>query len=220
MTEQADAARVGLARWLTLHDDLLRGLAHALGNRLGTVTATASILEAGRAPDPRLVAGLQADAGRLEGLLEAVRMLPLRVDAEAEPLLVTDAIAAAERLVAEHPLLHDRQVALHTVGDIPPVRVPFGALVQACAVVLLAGARVTAQAGGHIAATLTADAQGVCFRAGAHEGAAPGEEAADELLEHDARAIDWLLGAHGGVGQVREGGCLLTLPPLVSAPRA
>lgn len=136
-------------------------------------------------------------------------------------MLLDDALAGAQRLVAEHPLLHDRHVEIARVGDVPPVRAPLLTVTQACTIAILAAARITPDA--TITLTLTADAEGVSLRTGAGEGAAAGEQTTDELLEDDARAITWLLAAHGGRGSVetREGtlGCALRLPALVLGSR-
>lgn len=85
---------------------MLRGLAHAVSNRLATVSAMAGMLEGGGALDPRFVRGLQGDAEQLEGLLQTLRMLPRR-ESGVEPMLVSDAADAARRLVEHHPALRD-----------------------------------------------------------------------------------------------------------------
>ena len=80
----------GAARWLSIHDDLLRGLAHAFSNQVATVAAVAALFDASRVPDERVLAGLRSDADRLDGLLEHLRQLPRRGAAELEPLMPGD----------------------------------------------------------------------------------------------------------------------------------
>ena len=59
----------GAERWLSIHDELLRAMAHAVSNRLATISAVASLLEAGGTADARLLEGLRTESERLEGLL-------------------------------------------------------------------------------------------------------------------------------------------------------
>ena len=85
----------GPARWLEVQEALLRGLAHALGNRVGMVAGVADLLGVSAAPSPRMIAALQEEAGRLEALLRRLRGVP-RPGGAAEPVVLAEALAEAE----------------------------------------------------------------------------------------------------------------------------
>jgi len=203
----------GCAHWLTIHDDLLRGLTHAISNRLATVTASASVLEAGLVPDHRVIEGLQRDADRLEGLLQALRQLPQGLAGELEPLLLADALAGARRLVEEHPALRGRSVQVHPVGDVLPVRAEPAAVLHAAAVALLAAARCSPAV---IVVTLETTGDVVRLQARGDGGT---DDPVQELLHRDAEAIRWLLTTSAGHATVLPEGCAFTLPTLPASRR-
>lgn len=209
------AAGVGATRWLTVHDDLLRALAHAVSNRMATVAATAALLEHGIMPEARVVNGLAADAQRMERLLQALRHLPRRVDGAPEPLLVTDALEGAQTLIEEHPDLRDRTVVVELIGDVQPVRAEPGAVLHAAAVAILSAARYTS-AGRAVRVTLETVGDVVRVAAFGDDGPHYG---AEELREEDARAIAWLLADHAGRAESHESGCAFTLPTLQASRR-
>jgi signal transduction histidine kinase len=214
MSDERHSGR-GATRWLTIHDDLLRALAHSLSNRMSTLTAITSLLEHGMTPDPRITSGLQGDAERLEELLTSLRALPRRVDPMAEPMLLADALAGARSLIDEHPAMRDRTITIEPQGDVQPVRAEPGAVLHACAVAMLAAARYTPP-GGALRLTLATDGDVVRVEATGEPGPHYG---ADALLADDAEAIRWLLAADGGRAEIRDAGCAFTLPTLQATRR-
>lgn len=212
---QRSAAEIGATRWLTVHDDLLRALAHAVSNRMATVAATASLLEHGITPEPRVASGLAVDAGRLEQLLQALRHLPRRVDGAPEPLLLTDALDGAQTLIEEHPDLRDRTIVVEARGDVQPVRAEPGAVLHACAVAILSAARYTS-AGRAVRVTLETVGEVVQLVAAGDDGPHYG---AEQLREEDACAIAWLLADQHGRAESHASGCAFTLPTLQASRR-
>lgn len=204
----------GIARWLTVHDDLLRGLAHAVSNRLATVSAMAGLLEGGGALDPRFVRGLQGDAEQLEGLLQTLRMLPRREESGVEPMLVSDAADAARRLVEHHPALRDVTIAVEALNDVMPVLADATALAHAIAVSLLGAAR---RMGTTRALTLTLATAGddVQIRTQATD-ALSGDDADDAI---DRAAIDWLLARSHGRADTSAPGCGISVTTLQASRR-
>jgi hypothetical protein len=182
---------------------------------MATVAATASLLEHGISPEPRVASGLAADAQRLERLLQALRHLPRRVDAAAEPLLLRDALDGAQTLLEEHPDLRDRRVDITDVGDVQPVRAEPGAVLHACAVAILSAARYTS-AGGAVRVTLETVDDRVRVAAFGDDGPHYG---AEQLREEDACAITWLLAGHEGRAESHASGCAFTLPTLQASRR-
>lgn len=203
----------GAERWLTIHDDVLRGVAHAISNRLATITAAAGVLDVREVPDPRFLDGLRNDADRLDGLLTLLRQLPRRADADVEPMLLTDALQSACRLVEEHALMRGRSITTVLTGDVMPVRAEPGAVLHAMTIALLAAARLGA---GTVVVELetVGDAVRVATRT---DGG--GEQARDDLLERDVDAIGWLLAGSNGSGTALAGGCALQVPTLQASRR-
>jgi hypothetical protein len=203
----------GAERWLTIHDDLLRGVAHAISNRLATITAAAGVLDVRETPDPRFIDGLRSDADRLEGLLTLLRQLPRRADEALEPMLLTDALHSASRLVEEHALLRGRSITTVLTGDVMPVRAEPGAVLHAMAAALLAAAR---HGTGSVVAELETVGDVVRFTARPHGSR---EQSGDDLLEHDVHAIRWLLAGSHGHSTALSDGCAFTLPTLQASRR-
>lgn len=183
---------------------------------MATVAATAALLEHGLTPDPRVASGLAADAQRLERLLQALRDLPRRVGAAPEPLLLTDAITAAQGLVEEHPDLRDRSVQVEARGGVLPVRAEPGAVVHAVAVAILTAARYAA-VGHAVRLTLETVGDEVRLIAAGDDGPHHG---AEQLRAADVDAIAWLLADSGGRAESHPSGCVLALPTLAAARRA
>lgn len=211
----ADAAHRGAIRWLSIHDDLLRALAHAISNRMATVAALATLLEHGLTPEPRIADGVRQDAERMEGLLRALRDLPRRPDTLLEPMLLTDAVAGARALLEEHPDLGTRAVQVTLEGDVQPVRADPGAALHACAVAILAAARYVGPSG-TIGVTIRTLGDLVQLDATGDRGPHYG---AEELLEDDACAITWLLAGADGRAERGDAGCRFALPTLQASRR-
>ncbi|MCO4099433.1 hypothetical protein [Gemmatimonas sp.] len=200
-------------RWLGIQDDLLRGLAHAISNRLATIIAAAGVLDVPETPDPRFLDGLRSDADRLDGLLTLLRQLPRRADADLEPLLLSDALETARRLVNEHPDLRGRTITPVFTGDVVPARAEPTAVLHAMIVALLGASR-----GGAGPITVAMETVGDCVRVGARVDGG-GEEAGDDAIEDDARTISWLLRSSNGRGTTLAGGCAFEVPTLQASRR-
>lgn len=102
--------------WPTLSETLVRGLAHALSNRIATIGTIAELLRVG-GDDPASMAQMLGDETmRLEELLEQMRALSTRQSRRLEAMRLSDAVAAAMSLHACHP---DRRAVPVTVepGD-------------------------------------------------------------------------------------------------------
>jgi hypothetical protein len=100
-----------------VQEALLRGLNHALSNRLASLGAIAMLLEGEDLPDARMLAALTGDVGRLEELLGLFRALPAAGDPRRTAVRVRDGLARAAALMEHHPVCRDVSV---TVGDEPP----------------------------------------------------------------------------------------------------
>ncbi|AHG87759.1 hypothetical protein J421_0222 [Gemmatirosa kalamazoonensis] len=167
-------------RWLTEQDALLRGLAHALSNRVGTLVAATGLLEPGAVAPASIVGVLRDETERLEGVLVLVRLLAgsaSDVDV-AEPLHLPDLVTPIVELHAHHPQLRDVPVTVTPDPLAPPVRARHVGLARA--LLLLLG---TAKRGAAASIAWTLDGDDVALTV---SGAA-GDEAS-------AAAARWLAG--------------------------
>lgn len=128
--------------WLPLQESLLRGLNHALSNRLASIGALSMLLDAGERMDERLQQMLVADVSRLEGLLGSYRALTTAPEVRREPMRMVDALAKAATLVAQHQ--DARDLVLEQLVEAPgaePVHLLSHDPVRASVTLLLAVAR-------------------------------------------------------------------------------
>jgi signal transduction histidine kinase len=171
----------GPARWLELQEALLRGLAHALGNRVGMVAGVADLMGVSAAPSPRMIAALREEADRLEALLRRLRGVP-RPGGAAEPVVLAEALAEAEALLEDHPAFREGAVTVTRAGGAGVVQAPPGAVGHALCVALVGGA-----ASGGVTVTVASEARITTVTVtGAGAGAAPASAA-------DLAAMAWLL---------------------------
>lgn len=205
----------GAAHWLTIHDDLLRGLAHAFSNRVATVVAIAAHLDPSRAPDERLLHGLRSDVDRLEELLKCLRQLPRRGEGDPEPMLPLDGVTAALALFAHHPAYGSMRCTVGSAEGVPPVRADPLALQHALCVALVSACRAGGDVAG-VAVALSTDGEVVRIAVSAEGGHGEGEAAA---LAQDVSAVDWLLAGSHGRGSAAPLGCTLELPTLQASRR-
>lgn len=119
-----------------VRDGVLRGLAHELSNRTGTIGAAAEALAAAD-PSSRLALALRAEAARLDEVLRLLRLLPADPARPSEPVRPADLVADAAALFALHPAGRDRAVRLERGDDAPPVRVAVPATVHALVALLV-----------------------------------------------------------------------------------
>lgn len=193
-------------------DAVLRGLVHALSNRVGTVGAVASVLDPAAPVAGAPAAMLQDEAGRLEQLLEEFRRFAGEPAGGPEPLHLPDLLALAVALHAHHPGLRDVPCALVGGDALPPAYAEPHAVLDALLVALDA-AKGAAGAGG-VRLTGDADADRVRVRVAPADvaGAAGGASAAPGV-------VAWSL--PGGVGRatVSAGVGVLDLPTLSAARR-
>lgn len=220
--EPSHVAPEGAVRWLSVHDDLLRGLTHSLSNRVGTIAAAAYMVEMQPATLSNTASTLRAESERLEQLLQLFRLLPRRADSVAEPIVPTDAVSQAIALQSHHADLREIPITVTVDGDLQPAYAEPAAL--ALAVVVLLGTAHRAIAGhGNIVVTISSSTDHVRINT-------CGVPTADAVLtddEHverdaaaDAAAVQWLLAAVGGDGRRSTNGAELIVPTLQAARRA
>lgn len=207
-----------------IHDDLLRGIAHTLSNRVSTIDALAYMLELDGSDVAQQTATLRSETAKLEELLHALRILPRRSEAHAEPVMADDVVRAALAVHSHHGDLYGLPCDVEIDRNVQPGYADPLALQHALLVGLTAAGRAV-------------KAQRLVNGAGrVHVHAAAGPDtlqftvtAADvslldcEEVEHDARsnadAVAFLLADHDGTSTSRHGGAEFTVPTLAAARR-
>lgn len=220
MGESVSSEQRGAARWLTIHDDLLRGLTHTLSNRIGTISAIAYMLALKPQAAETSADTLRIESEQLDALLQLLRLLPRRADAVFEPVLPTDAITQALQLQAHHPEFRDLQSTVVVDGDLQPAYVDPAVLTMAVVTATGAAHRAVGT-GGHIRVIVscTTDVVQIDIRPESTDAMTNGLTA-DARIADDVCAIDWLLGPYGGRGTISTAGIAVVIPTLQAARRS
>jgi signal transduction histidine kinase len=209
---------IARARWLEVQDELLRGITHALSNRLATLSASAYMLEFEDITCTEAAGSLRAETDRLDALLQLLRLLPSRDDSAFEPLAPGDVVEQAVALHAHHCDLRDVPVRVDVDDAVLPVWVEPHALLQALLLALSAAKRAAFAAGSGVELIVRGDGDEV--RVGVHpDGTFPSGHDASTPRDVFA-AQDCLRSAVGSAAARDDGGCELTLPTLLAVRRA
>src|SRR6185312_12853310 len=136
----------GIEEWLSLVDEVLQGLHHALNNRIGSLSALVELYQLGDLPpDGSGFESLAADLTRLSDCNRIVRLLPRDAVPGEEPLIIDDVLAD---VFAIHRFLHevrDLQVTIVPTLYVEPVRVERWALVRVLTLLLNDAKRLAKQ---------------------------------------------------------------------------
>lgn len=89
--------------WGSVSETLVRGLAHALSNRIATIGTIAELLRLGGDDPLAMSEMLGVESRRLEDLLEQMRALSARSAGRMEAMRLSDAVAGAMALHSYHP---------------------------------------------------------------------------------------------------------------------
>jgi signal transduction histidine kinase len=89
--------------WAFVSETLVRGIAHALSNRIATIGTIAELLRVGGDDPLAMSEMLGVETERLEDLLEQMRSLSARGSGRMEAMRLSDAVAGAMALHSYHP---------------------------------------------------------------------------------------------------------------------
>jgi C4-dicarboxylate-specific signal transduction histidine kinase len=89
--------------WSEVSETLVRGLAHALSNRISTIGTIAELLRVDGDDPVAMSEMLGVETRRLEDLLEQMRALSSRSAGRLDAMRLTDAVAGAMSLHSYHP---------------------------------------------------------------------------------------------------------------------
>ena len=210
-----NATEAAVARWLVIHDELLRGITHALSNRIATIAAAAYLLEQGDVPLEQTIQSLRTENERMDTVLQQLRQLPERPGADAEPMTVDDACATAVKVHAHHGELRDFECDTEVDADVYPIWAEPQSFTHAVLVALTAAKR-NALAGSRVLIQATGDVNTVRIRITARQSTTE----SDAMNAADAAAANWLLASNGGTARAVDFGCELEVPTLLAIRRA
>lgn len=209
----ASASASGPAAWLAIHDELLRGIAHTLSNRVATIDVTSYMLESAGVDVGAQAGVLRDEASALERLVHAMRMLPAR-DEGLEPIIAGDAVSAAVALHEYHEGLRAIPCTVEIDPDTPPLHA-HPVRLQHALVAALTAARESAGAEGSVVIRVRSDGDTVTFDASAGNG----HRAATRSNTAAESAAAWLLESSAGTASAHPGGCRVSVPTLQAARR-
>lgn len=136
--------------WRTISEDLLKGLVHALNNRVAALSAFVELAKlGGEDEDPLTV--LPLEIAQLHRVNALFGLLPQR-GAEPEPLELRAVLDDALRLHEHHPRFRGETVSLTYEGAAGAVRAPRWALMRAMVMLVHAAKREAGSAHGRGAA--------------------------------------------------------------------
>ncbi len=191
-------------------DAVLRGLVHALSNRIGIVGAVAGMLE----PDARAagvaVGMLQDESERLTGLLDEFRLFAGEPVSAPEPVHLPDLVASVLALHAHHPTLRDVACGTTAVQTLPPAMADPDATRGALLAAVGAAKRAAGAVGAHVRGVLDGDTVRLIA-----EPVASGAATAGAATEGEA--LTWGFAPGAGHARLTSRGGEVALPTLASA---
>jgi hypothetical protein len=206
------------AEWLALSDALVRGVGHAMNNRIAALSAVVQVLATSGQGGPLLEA-LSSESQRLLRTVDLMRLLPRRWEAEAEPVLLDDVIRSGMELLPLHADLPELAYVWEAEAELPPVLSEPSLLVHTACLMMARAAEAAVRGGAsRILIRGTSRPETVIVSVGPDGGwpdaddALPRAEPGDSALDRLARRIGGALRADGAA-------LLLELPTLAEARR-
>jgi len=148
--------------WSPLLEDLLRGLVHAMNNR---VTALSAYAELAAVDDDALeVSMLRQETLRLHQVSSLISALATRSD-EREALELGGVVDLALEIHSHHPRMRSVPCALEKIGAVLPVRVPRWAMLRLALIMIDAAKRAAGEtSSGTVVMWLSGSDVAVCLR--------------------------------------------------------
>ncbi|HKV51105.1 MAG TPA: hypothetical protein VJO52_07900 [Gemmatimonadaceae bacterium] len=165
------------AAWIVVRDALLRGLTHALSNRVMAI-ATLADLTAEAPPSDATNDVLASEARRLDALLHQFRLLSPAPPAPAEPLNIADTLPALVELAGRHPEVAGMPCDIRVAATVQPAYTDAGMLGRVVPPLVVAATRAARRVGAsRVQIDVSGDAHWVVVRlavgdAGVAEGTA------------------------------------------------
>lgn len=204
-----------LERLRAIQDEIVRGVAHAMSNRVASLSAGLYMLGEQRNAPATAVGALQSELDRMEQLLLQLRMLP-RENVPAEPLLALESARTAVALHEHHGELRSVTCDVEDVGKVPPARAEPQALLHAL-LVAINSAKQSADSG---KARVVLDTVNDVVRFIATSDTSNTDITEDNsTFSIEAAAANWLVAPSGGRAYAIATGCVVEVPTLASTRR-
>lgn len=145
MPESGAKVSAGIAEWAELSEKLVRGLVHALNNRITALSSFSQLIALG---DDQLTQqqALPDELAQLSSVSEHLRALcSERLSSEA--LEVVPVLAEAVKLHRHHPTLRAIRCDVSMLSSLQPIRVPRWALLRLLLIMIDNGKRAVDSAG-------------------------------------------------------------------------
>ena len=204
-----------LERLRAIQDEIVRGVAHAMSNRVASLSAGLYVLGEHGNVSAASVAALQSELDRMEQLLVQLRLLP-RENIPAEPLLALDSARTAVALHEHHGELRNVTCDVQDIGTVPPARAEPHALLHA----LLVAINAAKESAGSGNARLVLDTEDDVVRFTATSDMSKADITADDsAFSAEGIIANWLIAPCGGRAYAIATGCVVEVPTLASTRR-
>jgi nitrogen-specific signal transduction histidine kinase len=199
-----------------IRDGILRGVAHALSNRVAALSGVAGLVEFGDLSAQRLSRALGAEVSQLGALVDLLRLLAADARQRGEAIELQ---AVLPQIVALHALHADLRDVVCTVAhdrETPPVHVTRSALVQAVLILVDAAKRDVVASQGSVSLRYEGDPTWVTVAVESNRGlvASDGIDDVAQLRDRVGRLVTQLdpaLGFDVGTVHVPSSGLRLAL---------
>jgi len=187
-----------------LRDAILRGMAHALSNRVAALGGISGLADPGEIWTERLSKALNDEARRLEDILRLMRLLPNDGRGEAGAIELQPLIPDIIALHAYHSALLQVECAAVYERETMPVFANRPQLVHAVLLMVDAAKRHAHAHGGRVSVSYAGDADRVTIRVATEPSAAPvkGGAVARENTAPTATALRAAIAGVGGPSEV------------------
>lgn len=188
-----------------LRDAILRGVAHALSNRVAALGGMAGLVDPGEIWTERMSKALQDEARRLGDVLRLFRLLPAEVRVESGAIELQPLIPDIVALHAYHSALLQVECALEYNREAMPVYANRVQLVHALLLVIDAAKRHAKASGGRVVIGYSGDAERVTVQVATEPpvpSAAPGSFAAAAPNDGGAGVTGIVAGLRAAVARV------------------
>jgi hypothetical protein len=156
-----------------IRDGILRGVAHALSNRVAALSGVAGLVDFGDLPPDRLSRALGSEVSQLGQLVELLRLLPSDTRPRGEAIELKTLLPAVVALHALHADLRDVPCTIQHDRDAHPVHVSRSTFVHAVLVLIDAAKRDVLRDRGGVSLTYGGDSAWVTVAVESLAGAAP-----------------------------------------------
>ena len=172
-----------------IRDGILRGVAHALSNRVAALSGVAGLVDFGNLPADRLARALGSEVSQLGHLVELLRLLPSDARPRGEAIELKTLLPAVIALHALHADLREIPCTIRHDGDAHPVHLGRSAFVHAVLVLLDAAKRDVLRERGSVSLTYAGDSAWVTIAVESLAGVAQNAPSASPGAELDLRRL-------------------------------